>query len=94
MAAGVAMLFVALRPLENNPLPGWDGAAAVNTVARGAVIGTLLCVAGAATLASIHWGLKDIGLFFEATMVTALVTARAFAINPRSRSARCGERTA
>ena len=94
MAAGVTVLFVALRPLENNPLPGWDGAAPANTVARGAVIGTLLCVAGAATLASIHWGLKDLGLFFEATTVTALVTARAFATSPPSRSARCGERTA
>jgi hypothetical protein len=94
MATAVAMLFVALRPLENNPLPGWDGAAVVNTVARGAAIGTLLCVAGAATLASIHWGLKDIGLFFEATTVTALVSARAFATSPPSRSVRCGERTA
>jgi fucose 4-O-acetylase-like acetyltransferase len=79
MGLVVATLFVALRPLENNPLPGWDGAAAVNTLGRGAVIGTLLCVAGAATLVSIHWGLKDIGLVFEATTVSALVAARAFA---------------
>jgi fucose 4-O-acetylase-like acetyltransferase len=79
MGLVVATLFLALRPLENNPLPGWDGAAAVNTVGRGALIGTLLCVAGAATLVSIHWGLKDIGLTFEATTVTALVAARALA---------------
>ena len=87
MGLVVATLFLALRPLENNPLPGWDGAAAVNTVGRGALIGTLLCVAGAATLVSIHWGLKDIGLTFEATTVTALVAARALA-TPRLRTPR------
>jgi hypothetical protein len=84
MAAVVATLFVALRPLENNPLPGWDGAWVINTIGRGAVVGTLLCVAGAATLVSIHWGLKDVGLYFEATTVTALVAARALA-RPRHR---------
>jgi fucose 4-O-acetylase-like acetyltransferase len=87
MGLVVATLFLALRPLENNPLPGWDGAAPVNSVGRGALIGTLLCVAGAATLVSIHWGLKDIGLTFEATTVTALVAARALA-TPRFRTAR------
>jgi fucose 4-O-acetylase-like acetyltransferase len=87
MGLVVAALFLALRPLENNPLPGWDGASAVNTVGRGALIGTLLCVAGAATLVSIHWGLKGIGLTFEATTVTALVTARALA-TPRLRTPR------
>lgn len=79
MGLVVAILFLALRPLENNPLPGWDGATPVTSVGRNALIGTLLCVAGAATLASIHWGLKDLGLFFEATTVTALVAARALA---------------
>jgi Acyltransferase family len=87
MGLVVATLFLALRPLENNPLPGWDGAAAVNSVGRGALIGTLLCVAGAATLVAIHWGLKDIGLTFEATTVTALVAARALA-TPRLRTHR------
>ncbi|GBE66612.1 acyltransferase [Mycobacterium sp. MFM001] len=77
MAAAVATLFIALRPLENNPLPGWDRAAPVKTAGRGLVIGTLLCVAGAATLVSIHWGLKDVGLHFQATTVTALIAARA-----------------
>jgi Acyltransferase family len=98
MGLVVATLFLALRPLENNPLPGWDGAAAVNTVGRGALIGTLLCVAGAATLVSIHWGLKDIGLTFEATTVTALVAARALATprlrTPRIRPAAFSERAA
>jgi fucose 4-O-acetylase-like acetyltransferase len=98
MGLVVATLFLALRPLENNPLPGWDGAAAVNTVGRGALIGTLLCVAGAATLVSIHWGLKDIGLTFEATTVTALVAARALAIprlhTPRIRPAAFSEQAA
>jgi hypothetical protein len=88
MGLVVAALFLALRPLENNPLPGWDGATPVNSPGRGALIGTLLCVAGAATLVSIHWGLKDIGLTFEATTVTALVAARALAISqPRTRRA-------
>ncbi|OBI47451.1 acyltransferase [Mycobacterium kyorinense] len=82
MAGVVAILFVALRPLENDPLPGWDGAAPVTTVGRGTAIGALLCVAGATTLVAIHWGLKDVGLYFEATTVTALVTARALATRP------------
>jgi hypothetical protein len=30
-------------------------------------------------LVSIHWGLKDIGLTFEATAVSALVAARTLA---------------
>jgi hypothetical protein len=83
MAAVVAILFVTLRPLENNPLPGWDGAHPVSTVGRGAAVGALLCVAGAATLASVHWGLKDDGLIFVATMVTALVIARVLAWEKR-----------
>lgn len=82
MGAVVATLFVALRPLENNPLPGWDGAKTINTVGRGAAVGTLLCVAGAATLTSIHWGLKDQGLIFMTAMVTALITARVLAATP------------
>jgi hypothetical protein len=40
-------------------------------------------VAGAATLASVHWGLKDDGLIFVATMVTALVIARVLAWEKR-----------
>jgi hypothetical protein len=84
MAAVVATLFVALRPLENSPLPGWDGAHALSTGGRGAAVGTLLCVAGAATLTSIHWGLKDDGLFFVATMVAGLLTARALAATRRN----------
>ena len=84
MAAAVTVLFVALRPLENNPLPGWDGAAPVTSRVRGAAIGTLLCLAGATTLAAIHWGLKDIGLDLEAITVTALVSARALATRPRA----------
>ncbi|BBZ14898.1 acyltransferase family protein [Mycobacterium branderi] len=88
MSGVVATLFIALRPLENNPLPGWDRAAPVKTVGRGRVIGTLLCVAGAATLVSIHWGLKDVGLYFQATTVTALVAARALAsTRPRAHQA-------
>jgi len=85
MGLVVATLFVALRPLENNALPGWDGATPVNSPGRGSLIGTLLCAAGAATLLSIHWGLKDNGLFFEATTLTALIAARALAASgPRT----------
>lgn len=80
--AVVAVLFVFLRPLENNPLPGWDGAPNVASRGRGAVIGALLCVAGVALLASIKWGLKDDGLVCMAVVVTSLVGARAVAALP------------
>ncbi|AFJ36903.1 MULTISPECIES: acyltransferase family protein [Mycobacterium] len=75
----VAVLFVALRPLENNPLAGWDGAGTVTSRGRGAVVGALLCVAGVAILAAIRWGLKDDGLVCMAVVVAALVAARAVA---------------
>ena len=75
----VALLFGALRPLENNPLSGWDGAPAITSIWRGAAVGMLLCVAGAATLAAIRWGLKDDGLVCVAVMVAALVAARGLA---------------
>ena len=77
--AVVAVLFPTLRPLENNPLSGWDGAPAITSVWRGTAVGTLLCVAGVATLAAIRWGLKDDGLICVATMVAALVAARVLA---------------
>ncbi|GAB2994482.1 acyltransferase [Mycobacterium bourgelatii] len=77
MVAIMAVLFAVLRPLENNPLPGWDGAPAVTSVWRGAAVGLLLCVAGAAILASVKWGLKDDGLVCVAVMLAALVSARA-----------------
>ncbi|QLL07668.1 acyltransferase family protein [Mycobacterium vicinigordonae] len=75
----VALLFVSLRPLENRPLPGWDGAPAITSARRGAVVGALLCVAGAAVLAAVKWGLKDQGLACVTVMLTALVTARVLA---------------
>ncbi|CAN5745331.1 hypothetical protein BH09ACT8_BH09ACT8_37300 [soil metagenome] len=34
MIVMVGMLFLTLRPLENNPLPGWDGPVAVEPGAR------------------------------------------------------------
>lgn len=83
----VAVLFVALRPLENNPLSGWDGAPAVTARGRGAAVGALLCVAGVAILAAIRWGLKDEGLVCMAVMVTALVGARVLAAAPAKRLA-------
>jgi hypothetical protein len=79
VAVAVAVLFVALRPLENNPLSGWDGAPAVTSRARGVAMGALLCAAGVALLAAIRWGLKDDGLVCMAVVVTALVSARIMA---------------
>jgi len=38
-----------------------------------------LCVAGATTLAAVGWGLKDLGLYFVALMLAALVAARRLA---------------
>jgi hypothetical protein len=80
----MAALFVVLRPLENDPLPGWDGPLAV-APGRSRVVGGLLMVAGAATLAAIKWGLKDDGLICVGVMVAALVAARML-----SRPARLG----
>ncbi len=61
MAGLVAAAFVALRPLESNPLPLWDGGRVTAPGARSTAVGTLLCVAGAATLASVGWGLQGPG---------------------------------
>jgi hypothetical protein len=80
VATAVAVLFVALRGLENNPLPGWDGVPAITSVGRGAAVGALLCVAGAAVLASVKWGLKDDGLCCVAVLVSGLVAARVLAV--------------
>ncbi|SOJ52588.1 hypothetical protein MSIMFB_00101 [Mycobacterium simulans] len=89
LAALIAVLFTALRPLENKPLPGWDGAAATTSLWRGTAAGVLLCVAGVATLASVKWGLKDEGLVCVAVMVAALVAARSFAaVQPQLTSTR------
>lgn len=79
MAVLVTAAFVMLRPLESNPLPLWDGGFVAGPGLRSAAIGLLLCTAGAATLASVGWGLKDEGLFCVAAMLVALVAARALA---------------
>lgn len=84
MAAAVAVVFVALRPLENDPLPLWDGGLVDGPGARSAAVGALLCLAGAATLASVGWGLKDQGLVCVAVMLAALVAARRLAGSSRS----------
>lgn len=80
MTVLVAALFVALRPLENNPLPLWDGGTV--TAARSVAVGSLLCIAGAATLASVGWGLKGPGLVCVAVLLTALAAARTLAREP------------
>ena len=79
MGALVAVVFVTLRPLENKPLPLWDGGFVSRPGGRSAAVGVLLCVAGAATLASVGWGLKDQGLYCVAVMVIALFAARLLA---------------
>lgn len=79
MAALVAGLFLLLRPLENNPLPLWDGGRVCAPGWRSAAVGTLLVIAGAATLASVGWGLKDTGLQCISVLLAALVAARALA---------------
>ncbi|HEY9264259.1 MAG TPA: acyltransferase [Mycobacterium sp.] len=79
MAVLVTALFVVLRPLESAPLPLWDGGFVGSPGRRSAAVGLLLCTAGAATLASVGWGLKDEGLFCVAAMLLALVAARALA---------------
>jgi hypothetical protein len=84
MAGLVAAVFVALRPLENNPLPLWDGGYVAAPGARSAAVGALLCVAGAATLASVGWGLKDLGLYCVAVMIVALFAARLLAGDRRA----------
>jgi hypothetical protein len=83
MGALVAMVFVTLRPLENDPLPMWDGGFVSTPGGRSAAVGALLCVAGAATLASVGWGLKDQGLYCVAAMVMALLAARLLASDPQ-----------
>lgn len=79
MAALVAGLFLLLRPLENNPLPLWDGGRVSTPGWRSATVGALLVIAGAATLASVGWGLKDTGLQCVSVMLGALVAARTLA---------------
>jgi hypothetical protein len=72
----VGAAFVMLRPLENSELPFWDGGVLTRPGVRSAVVGTLLCVAAVATLASVAWGLKDQGLVCVTVMLAALGAAR------------------
>jgi hypothetical protein len=86
----VGAAFVMLRPLENSELPFWDGGRITRPGARSAAVGTLLCVAAAATLASVGWGLKDQGLVCVAVMLVTLGAARWLAeddVAPRPASA-------
>jgi hypothetical protein len=76
MAVLVSGSFVFLRPLENDPLPLWDGGQVNRPGLRSAVVGVLLCVAGAATLAAAGCGLKDEGLDYVLVVLAALAGAR------------------
>jgi len=75
----VSALFLVLRHLENRPLPLWDGGGVAKVGLRSAAVGGLLCTAGAATLASAGWGLKDQGIQCVVVMVLALIAARGLA---------------
>lgn len=79
MAVLVCGSFVVLRPLENDPLPLWDGGHVAQPGLRSAVVGTLLCVAGAATLAAAGCGLEDEGLDYVLVVLAALAGARLLA---------------
>src|SRR3984893_7382926 len=79
MGTLVAVVFVTLRPLENTPLPLWDGGSVSRPGGRSAAVGVLLCVAGAATLTSVGWGLKDQGFYCVAVMLITLFAARRLA---------------
>ncbi len=76
MAGVVAIAFIALRPLENNPLPLWDGGAVAGTGIRSAAVGsTSLC--GRCSHADLSGlGAERSGVYCVAVMVVALVTAR------------------
>jgi hypothetical protein len=69
--------------LENNPLPLWDGGFVEGPGGRSVAVGVLLCIAGAATLASVGWGLKDQGVYCVAVMLIALVAHRRLASGPQ-----------
>jgi hypothetical protein len=73
MAGLVTAAFVFLRRLESTPLPGWDGPVSDR---HSAVTGALLCLAGAALLASVKWGLAGHGIVCVTIVVTALMAAR------------------
>ena len=79
MGVLVALVFVTLRPLEDKPLPLWDGGFVARPGARSRTVGALLCIAGASTLASVGWGLKDQGLYCATAMLIALAAARMLA---------------
>ncbi|ORB02729.1 acyltransferase [Mycolicibacter minnesotensis] len=85
VVTAVGWLFVVLRGLENNALPGWD-APIVAAPGRGTVAGLLLLVAGAATLVAVKWGLKDDGLICVAVILAALTGARMLLTGPGTAS--------
>ena len=79
----VAGLFLALRPLENNALPGWDGGYVAHPGVRSAAVGIALMAAGGFTLASVVWGLKGFGLVCWVVVLAGLIIARSLASQRR-----------
>jgi hypothetical protein len=56
-----------------------DGGFVARSGVRSLAVGALLCLAGAATLASVGWGLKDQGLYYVAATPIAPAAARVLA---------------
>ena len=56
-----------------------DGGFVARPGVRSLAVGALLCLAGAATLASVGWGLKDQGLYYVGAMPIAPAAARVLA---------------
>lgn len=79
----VTGLFLALRPLENNALPGWDGGYVAHPGVRSAAVGIALMAAGGFTLASVVWGLKGFGLVCWVVVLAGLIIARSLASQRR-----------
>ncbi|MFD3595706.1 acyltransferase [Nocardia sp. NPDC058640] len=69
-------LFLALRGLENTPLPWWDGPVAAVHGARSAATVLAVIAAGLAILQATRWGLTPDGWTWFAGAAAAVLTAR------------------
>ena len=70
-----------------------DGGFVARPGVRSLAVGALLCLAGAATLASVGWGLKDQGLYYVGAMPIAPAAARVLASSQRVCAASLPART-
>lgn len=74
-----SVLFLALSPLENRPLPWWDSTPAEIRGVRGAVVGMSVVCAGIGILVAAKWGLNGSGIWCTAAALGALLLARTVA---------------